>query len=84
MVSCYAMAEERTEEWYKTVDGNFAVMDSNHQNTFATIAWSKSGDARVYIQAYQPEHCEQNGDQILIHDPLYINNPCQILTAVQR
>lgn len=73
-ISADAISDERAEEWYRTVDGKFSVMSSEDPNVFATLAWSKSGDARVYIQSYQPDHCIKHGDRALANDPLYINN----------
>ncbi len=67
------MSDERMEEWYKTVEGQYAVMESVHGGLFATLAISHAGNIRVYLKALQPDHCAEYGERILDHDPLYVN-----------
>lgn len=71
--SSLSFADERKEGWYTTVSGDYSVRESLYGFIYATLGTSKGGDARIYLESYSPDHCRENGERVIEHNPLYIN-----------
>ncbi|GEK53152.1 hypothetical protein [Vreelandella venusta] len=68
-----AMSESRKDAWYTTSNGGSSVMESIHGALYASLYEAKSGEPNVYIEAYSPEYCRENGERTIQHDPVSIN-----------
>lgn len=67
------MADERKDAWYVTSNGESSVMESIYGSFYATLYQAKDGSPNVYFEMHSPDHCRENGERLINHNPVSIN-----------
>ena len=62
------------DSWYQTKGGEYAIQEAIYGNLYATLANSQAGDLSIYLENWDEEGCKNVGEDVIGHDPLYIND----------
>lgn len=62
-----------TNEWYIAKNGQYLIRDSINNGYFAMMGTNTVGDLNVYLQFWDNDGCQKDGNKVLNHDPLLVN-----------
>ena len=63
-----------TNEWYIAKNGQYLIRDSINDGYFAMLGANTVGELNIYLQFWDKDSCQKDGDKVLTHDPLLVNN----------
>ncbi|EPX4131419.1 hypothetical protein ACW0FT_004615 [Vibrio alginolyticus] len=70
----YADTSDEINEWYIAQNEQYLIRDSINDGYYANLSSNQRGDLNVYLQFWDETKCKTDGDKVMGHDPLYVND----------